>query len=66
MEEKTISHNRILSKLCPDTLQEKFVDPVTPDIIEKSTQIGIYRKAKKSKKNSKTSIDSTTGKQDKQ
>ena len=62
MEEKTVSHNRILNKLCPDQLQEKFIDPVTSDIIEQSTQIGIYGKTKKRKKNSKASTDCPTTK----
>lgn len=62
MEEKTVSRNRILNKLCPDRLDNEFVDPVTPDLIKESTQIGIYGKRKKSKNNSKASIDRTTRK----
>jgi translation initiation factor 2 beta subunit (eIF-2beta)/eIF-5 len=53
MEEKTVSRNRILSKLCPDRLNEPFVEPVTAKVVEESTQIGIYGKRKKRKNNSK-------------
>jgi hypothetical protein len=59
MEEKTVSVNRILSKLDPDRLDEPFEDPVTNEIIDKAVNIGIYGNGHKCCKNCKCGTKTT-------
>ena len=53
MELKCDSLNRIVNKLAPDQLEKPFVDPITPEIVSKSSHVTIY--GKKGKNKSKTS-----------
>jgi hypothetical protein len=50
MEEKTVTINRVLSKLCPEQLLEPFIEPVTEKMIDEAVNIGIYGNNRKRKK----------------
>lgn len=43
MEEKQVSINRILNRLSPDKLSEAFIDPITPEVIKKVSNMTIGR-----------------------
>ena len=58
-ELKSITKNRAISILYPDTLSERFDDPVTPELINKATTMRMYKESVENNRNSDGSKDAT-------